>query len=232
MRTRKSFAVFLLITAGLIVLPALVYAGVQEEAKVQAATSVFKEFMGIPEGGIPPSLLDSAHGLAIFPDMLNAGFFFGGRYGVGVMIVRAEDNTWSNPVFFRVIGGSFGFQFGAQSTDVILVFKSIRSLDAITSGKFTLGLDASIAAGPVGRHAAAGTDIQLRAEILSYSRSRGLFFGASLEGAALQVQYGWNSAFYNTPGLLPMEIFRNRAIQAPPVANELKSVITSYANAP
>jgi lipid-binding SYLF domain-containing protein len=232
MRTRKFLAMFLLITAGLIVLPSVLHAGVEEEAKVQAATSVFKEFMGMPEGGIPASLLNNAHGIAIFPDMLKGAFFFGARYGVGAMIVRGDDNVWSNPVFFRVIGGNFGFQFGVQSTDVILVFKSIRSLDAITSGKFTLGLDASIAAGPVGRHAEAGTDIQLRAEILSYARSRGLFLGASLEGAAMQVQYGWNSAFYNTPGLLPTEIFRNRAIQAPAVADELKRVVTSYANAP
>ena len=107
-----------------------------------------KEVMEIPESAIPPSLLRSAHGIVIFPDLLKAGFIFGGRYGCGVLLVRNQDGTWSNPVFFRLIGGSFGWQIGAQSTDVILVLKSIRSLDAISGGKFTLGGDVSVAAGP------------------------------------------------------------------------------------
>ncbi|MCE5334277.1 MAG: lipid-binding SYLF domain-containing protein [Desulfobacteraceae bacterium] len=206
-------------------------AGVSEEAKVQAATAVLKEVMEIPESAIPPSLLGSAYGIAIFPDLLKAGFILGGRYGQGVLLVRSEgDRAWSNPVFFKLMGGSIGWQIGAQSSDIILVLKSIRSLDSITSGKFTLGVDASIAAGPVGRHAEAGTDVQLRAEILSYSRSRGLFLGLSLEGASMQVDYGANAAFYNVPGLLPMEIFRNRNLPAPPVSEELRRTLTHFSN--
>jgi lipid-binding SYLF domain-containing protein len=127
-------------------------------------------------------------------------------------------------------GASLGLQIGAQASDVVLVFRSVRSLDSITSGKFTLGMDASVAAGPVGRHAEAGTDVQLRAEMLSYSRSRGLFAGVALEGAAMQVDYGANSAFYNIPGLLPMDIFQRRDIQAPAVAGELRSVLKYYSN--
>ncbi len=205
------------------------HAGATEEARVQSSVAIMKEIMDIPESSIPPNLLKSAYGIAIFPDLLKAGFIVGGRYGTGVMVVR-RDGSWSNPVFFQLIGGSVGFQIGAQSSDIILVFRSIRSLDAITSGKFTLGVDASIAAGPVGRHAEASTDVMLRAEILSYSRSRGLFAGVALEGASLQVDYGATASFYNIPGLLPMDIFKNRDIQAPMISGELRQVLDYYSN--
>ncbi len=229
MAQRTALAVFITALSLCFLLPSASNAGVSEEAKVQASTAVIKEIMGIPESAIPPSLLASAHGIAIFPDLLKAGFILGGRYGVGVLLVRNEDRTWGNPVFFRLIGGSIGWQIGAQSTDVILVMKSIRSLDAICGGKFTLGVDASIAAGPVGRQAEAGTDVLLRAEILSYSRSRGLFAGLSLEGAAIQVDYGATSAFYNMPGVLPTEILRNRIVlTAPATAGELRYVLDWY----
>ncbi len=227
MTHRTGFAIFIIAMSLCVLAPVVSTAGVSEEAKVQASTAVIKEIMEIPESAIPPSLLRSAQGIAIFPGLLKAGFIFGGRYGVGILLVR-NDQSWSNPVFFRLIGGSFGWQFGAQSTDVILVLKSLRSLDAICGGKFTLGADASIAAGPVGRQAEAATDILLRAEILSYSRSRGLFLGLSLEGAAIQVDYGPTADFYNVPGLLPMDILKNRAMMAPPVAEELKRVLDWY----
>lgn len=225
-RSAAVLVVFALVLP--LLMPSSPRAGAGEEAKVQASIAVMKEIMNIPESGIPPSLLNSAYGIAIFPDLLKAGFIVGGRYGTGIMVVRAADRTWSNPVFFTLIGGSLGWQIGAQSSDIILVFKSIRSLDSITAGKFTLGVDASIAAGPVGRHAEAATDVQLRAEILSYSRSRGLFAGVALEGAAVQVDYGANSDFYSIPGLLPMEIFRNRNVRAPMVADELRRVLDDY----
>lgn len=206
-------------------------AGSGEVGKVQSAIAVMNEIMAIPESSIPPSLLGSAYGIAIFPDLLKAGFIVGARYGVGVMTVRrSEDRAWSNPVFFRMMGGSLGWQIGAQSSDIILVFRSIRSLDTITGGKFTLGVDASVAAGPVGRHAEASTDVQLKAEILSYSRSRGLFAGVALEGAAIQVDYDSTSAFYEMAGLLPMQIFTSRDLNAPPVAEDLRRTMKYYAN--
>ena len=228
MARRTAFTVLIMVLSLCLLPPAFSNAGVSEEAKVQASTAVVKEIMEIPESAIPPSLLRSAHGIAIFPDLLKAGFILGGRYGCGVLLVRNEDGTWSNPVFFRLIGGSFGWQIGAQSTDVILVLKSIRSLEAISGGKFTLGADASIAAGPVGRQAEAATDVLLTAEILSYSRSRGLFLGLSLEGAAIQVDYGSTAAFYNVPGLLPTEILKNRNMSAPASAAELRRVLDWY----
>jgi lipid-binding SYLF domain-containing protein len=202
----------------------------REVRKVQAAIDVMSEMMSIPEDAIPPSLLQDARGLAIIPNMLKAGFIVGGRYGSGVLVVRFDDKTWSNPVFVTVSGGSLGWQIGAQATDVILVFKSVRSLDTITSGKFTLGADASVAAGPVGRHAEASTDIELKAEILSYSRSRGLFAGLAIEGASLQIDYKATSAFYSMAGLLPMQIFRSRDLQAPGIAATLRDVLARYTN--
>jgi lipid-binding SYLF domain-containing protein len=228
MTRRSALAVFMVALSLCLLQPVPSKAGVSEEAKVQASTAVVREIMDIPESAIPPGLLHMAQGIAIFPDLLKAGFIFGGRYGVGVLLVRNPDQSWGNPVFFRLVGGSFGWQIGAQSSDVILVLKSIRSLDAIYGGKFTLGGDASIAAGPVGRQAEADTDILLRAEILSYSRSRGLFAGLSLEGAAIMTDYGATAAFYGVPGLLPIEISRNPAIAAPPAANELKRVLDWY----
>jgi len=228
MAQRTTYIILIIVLSLCLLLPAFSNAGVSEEAKVQASTAVVKEIMEIPESAIPPSLLRSAHGIAIFPDLLKAGFILGGRYGCGVLLVRNEDGTWSNPVFFRLIGGSIGWQIGAQSTDVILVLKSIRSLDAISGGKFTLGVDASIAAGPVGRQAEAATDVLLTAEILSYSRSRGLFLGLSLEGAAIQVDYGSTAAFYNVPGLLPTDILKNRNMMAPASAAELRRVLDWY----
>lgn len=199
-----------------------------EVSQVTSAIQVLNEIMSIPEGGIPDSLLRDAQGIAIFPGMLKASFILGARYGEGVLSVRAPDRSWSNPVFYRLMGGSIGWQIGAQSTDIILIFRTIRSMDAVTGGKFTLGVDASVAAGPVGRHAEAGTDVLLRAEILSYSRSRGLFAGLSLEGAAIQVDYGSTSNFYNIPAVVPIQIFSNRDIQAPPIAEELKRTLSHY----
>jgi len=230
MAQSSALAVFVMVLSLCLLPPAASTAGVSEEAKVQASTAVMKEIMDIPECAIPPGLLRCAQGIAIFPDVLKGAFVFGARYGCGILLVRNEDRSWGNPVFFRLLGGSFGWQIGVQSTDVILVLNTIRSLDKICGGKFTLGADASIAAGPVGRQAEAGTDVLLRAEILSYSRNRGLFLGLSLEGAAIQVDYGATASYYNAQGLLPIDILRNRNIMvaAPPSAAELRRVIDWY----
>lgn len=199
-----------------------------EVSRVSSAIHVIDEIMSIPEGGIPDTLLRDAAGIAIFPGLLKAGFILGARYGEGIVVLRNPERGWSNPVFYRLMGGSIGWQIGAQSTDIILVFRTIRSMDAITGGKFTLGADASVAAGPVGRHAEASTDVLLRSEILSYSRSRGLFAGVSLEGAAIQVNYPATSSFYNMPAVVPVQIFNSTEIQAPPIAEQLKQTLARY----
>jgi lipid-binding SYLF domain-containing protein len=210
------------------VLPAAAQPGANEAQKVTTATAILTEIINIPEGGIPDWLLKNSYGIAIFPSLIKAGFIVGARYGTGILVVRNDRGEWSNPVFFKLMGGGVGWQIGAQSSDIVLIFRTIRSLDAITSGKFTLGADAAVAAGPVGRNAEAGTDILLRSEIYSYSRSRGLFAGISLEGASLQVDFDANSAFYNMAGLLPVEIFSRKDLQAPYVAEDLRRVLNQY----
>ena len=226
---RSTLAVFVMVLSLCLLPPVLSRAGDCEDAKVQASAAVIRESMGIPECSIPPSLLRNAQGIAIFPDLIKAGFVFGGRYGQGVLLVRNEDGSWGNPVFFRLLGGSFGWQIGVQSTDVILVLRTIRSLDAMCGAKFTLGGDASIAAGPVGRQAEVGTDVLLSAEILSYSRNRGLFLGLSLEGAAVMLDTDATASFYNVTGLLPLDILRKPNSMATPVAAaELRRVLDWY----
>lgn len=156
-------------------------------AIIQDATDVLDEIQSIPLKCIPPALLSDAQGVAIIPRVVKGGFIVGGRLGHGLIYSKNADGTWTGPVFVTLGGASVGFQAGLQSTDVILVFKSKKSLDRILMGKnkLTLGADAAVAAGPIGRKAEAATDGRLQAEILSYSRSRGLFAGVSLEGAGI-----------------------------------------------
>jgi lipid-binding SYLF domain-containing protein len=200
-------------------------AGYEEEKKVESATEVLTQIMAIPEKGVPPSLLRNAQGVAVIPGLIKVGFVLGGRYGRGIMVVRTEGGGWSNPSFVTLTGGSIGWQIGVQSTDIILVFKSKKGIDGVTKGKFTLGVDAEIAAGPVGRHLEAATDEQLKAEIYSYSRSRGLFAGLSLEGAALQIHHDSNSAFYGKEYVSPGDVLSGKGPKAPAAANKFKQAL-------
>jgi lipid-binding SYLF domain-containing protein len=154
--------------------------------------------------------------------------FLGGRYGEGVMLVRDSGGGWSNPTFLSIGGGSLGWQIGGQSTDVILVFKSQSSIENIKKGKFTLGADAAVAAGPVGRRVEGATDVMLQAEILSYSRSRGFFAGVSLEGSVLQILWQDNTAYYGRDSVTVEDIFAGR-VSAPASAETLRSTLDKYA---
>lgn len=167
---------------------------------IAAANEVLDELVQIPAKSIPLAILDQAAGVAIIPNTIKAGFVFGGRAGHGVVLVREKDGTWSDPLFVNLGGASVGFQIGVESTDVVLVFRNRRSLDRFLEGKnkFTLGADASVAAGPLGRKASASTDAKLEAEILSYSRSRGLFAGVSLDGAVINPAAEANAVFAKT----------------------------------
>ncbi|MFO0930891.1 MAG: lipid-binding SYLF domain-containing protein, partial [Gemmataceae bacterium] len=163
------------LTAALLLAP-FAAAGGPEFATLRDAVAVVREFGRVPETGIPPAMLRDATGVAVFPDLVKAGLLVGGRFGRGVVLPRRADGTWGDPVFVNLAGGGFGLQAGVQAADVILVFKTARSLDRLLNGrgKMTLGGDAGVAAGPVGRQAEAATDARLRAEVYSYSRSRGL----------------------------------------------------------
>jgi len=189
------------------------FAGDTEDARARNAVRVLNESLAIPESAIPDKLFDEARAIVIVPDTIKAGLVVGGRRGLGLMSVKRPDNTWSPPVFVKLVGGSVGFQAGVQSADVILVFRSDRGVADIVNGKFTLGADASAAAGPVGRSASAATDGQLKAEIWSWSRARGLFAGIALDGAVLKIDDEANQAVYGN-GATPRMIFEGRAPQS------------------
>lgn len=179
-----------------LMLPFAANAQERETQRADNAVRVLSEILAIPEESIPERLLREAEAIAVMPDVVKAGLVFGGRGGKGLMAVRGSDGTWSNPTFITLGGGSFGFQAGVQSADVVLVFRNRRGVNNIVNGKFTLGADASVAAGPVGRSAQASTDGQLKAEIYSYSRARGLFAGIALDGAVIAIDNRANRRVY------------------------------------
>ncbi|MET0809182.1 MAG: lipid-binding SYLF domain-containing protein, partial [Pseudoxanthomonas sp.] len=185
-------------------------AGPVEDQRATNAVRVLTEIQQIPEQGIPDKLLDEGKAVVVIPDTLKVGLVLGGRRGHGLMSVKNRDGSWSQPVFVKLTGGSIGFQAGVQSSDVVLVFRNDRNLENIVNGKVTLGADAGVAAGPVGRNASASTDGQLKAEIWSWSRARGLFAGVALDGAVLQIDDDANVAVYGSAAT-PRAIFESRA---------------------
>ena len=202
-------------------------AATREEKRVADATDVLDQLLRIPEQAIPPTLLSRAYAVAIIPNVVKIGFGLGARRGKGILVVRQDDSSWSNPAFVTLTGGSIGWQIGAQSTDVVLVFKTRKGVEGIDNGKMTLGADASIAAGPVGRQASAATDIEFQAEVVSYSRNRGLFAGISFEGAGVTMDRKANVEFYNDTTLTPAQIFVSSPDIAPPVANTFVQMLTA-----
>jgi lipid-binding SYLF domain-containing protein len=174
---------------------------------VREADQVMHEIMAIPGRAIPESLLADAHGIAIIPNVLKIGFIAGIRRGHGVVMVREPNGAWSLPQFMILTGGSVGWQAGVQDTDVVLVFMTQKSVDGLLGGKFTIGADVAAAAGPVGRNASAATDARFKAEVLSYSRSRGLFAGATLDGTMLHIDPVSQTTYYGSgPGQPPVQV--------------------------
>ena len=167
----------------------------REDARLITATQVLEELRQTPDQNVPDWLMQRAYGVAVIPEVIKGAFMLGGRYGNGALSVRDASGRFSNPIFITLIGGSVGWQIGATSTDVVLIFVTPRSVENFSRGKFTLGADASVAAGPVGRtgEAAAGVN----AEIYSYSRARGLFAGVALDGTVLAFDRTANQLFYN-----------------------------------
>lgn len=182
--------------------------GRSEEETVRLSNEVLREFLDLRVKQIPASLLSEAHGVAIIPNVIKVGLVVGGQHGKGVIVAREPDGSWRAPMFISFTGGSIGWQVGAQATDIILVFKTQKSVENLMRGKFTLGADAAVAAGPVGRRTSAATDAELKAEIYSYSRSRGLFAGLSIDGSVLQVHDDLNASYYGpiAPGAPPQRV--------------------------
>ena len=211
----------------------LTYAQAREQTVVRDAGSVLSEIMRVPDRGIPRSLMQEAQAIMIFPSVIKAGFIVGGRRGHGVVMVRNEQGLWGNPVLLTITGGSFGGQIGVQSTDLVLMFRSRRGVDSLMQGRqLTLGADASVSAGPVGRTIAASTDTSFRTEILSWSRSRGLFAGVAVDGSRIAINGNGNSAFYGVP-TPPVEVILNGQLQAMPAAsNDLRNQLNQLAPPP
>ncbi len=166
--------------------------------RIDHATKVITEIENVPDGGIPDSIISKATCIAVIPSVKKAAFVVGGSYGQGVVSCRNPGHGWSGPVFIRLAGGSFGFQIGGQATDLVLVAVNDKGLQDLLKSKVKIGADAAAAAGPVGRNASASTDIQLNAELLSYSRSKGLFAGIDLNGADLSQNVDDTKDFYGS----------------------------------
>ena len=189
------------------------------------ATRVFREIMATPDKGIPRDLLEKAKCIAIIPGEEKAAFIFGGNYGKGLAVCRTATG-WSAPMFIAVGGGSFGFQIGGSFTDVVMLFMNDHALHSLLGDKFKIGADVTVAAGPVGRQASANTDVRLDAEILSYSRSKGLFAGISLDGAVVQADHSGDKAMYG-PDVSHEEILSGK-VPVPGSARNLVAELGRY----
>ena len=207
-----------------------VLAADDEPAKrLDEAAAVFSEIMATPDKGIPQDLLEKAHCIVIVPDLKTGAFIVGGKYGKGYVSCRNKSGTgWSAPGTVRIEGGSVGFQIGGSSTDLIMLVMSERGSDKLLSSKFTLGAEGSVAAGPVGRTATAQTDAQLHADILSWSRSQGLFAGLALEGATLRQDLDDNATLYGKK--LENRNIVTGGVRAPKSAAKLIALLNRYSS--
>jgi lipid-binding SYLF domain-containing protein len=195
--------------------------------RLNDCTEILSEFIHIPEESIPSKLLKSCEALVIIPHVVKAALIVGGRRGHGVMIHRLPDDTWSSPSFVTITGGSVGLQLGGQALDLVLVVNNKRGYEALMEDNFKFGVNASAAAGPVGRNMEAGTDIKLKAEIYAYARSKGLFAGISLDGAALTIDHDANTAFYGR-AVDYKAVLNDPAWHFPPEAKPLIDKIEGY----
>lgn len=197
MRSR-SLAATLALAFLAVVLAVLPVSAQSDQAKrLGDAASVFTEIMSVPDKAIPSEILERAEAVAVFPNLIKAGFIFGGQRGKGVISVRNRaTGTWSQPAFLTMTGGSWGAQIGGEAIDLVLVVMNLKGVDSLLSSRFKIGGDVSAAAGPVGRSAEASTDATMRAQILSYSRSRGLFAGVTVNGSVVEADDDSNRAFY------------------------------------
>ena len=216
---------FILVTT--LVLAPLLAKDNEPVKRLDEAAAVFSEVMAAPDKGIPQELLENAHCIVIVPDLKTGAFIIGGKYGKGYMSCRNKRGPgWSAPATVRIEGGSVGFQIGGSSTDLIMLVMNARGADKLLESKFTLGAEGSVAGGPVGRTATAQTDAQMHADILSWSRSQGLFAGISLQGATLRQDLDDNATLYGKK-LENREIV-TKGIRPPRAAAKLMALLNKY----
>ena len=218
---------FLCIGAG-VLSAGMLFAEDDAAERLKESALVMNEVMATPDKSIPQDLLESSQCVVIVPGMKKAAFIIGGKYGKGFLLCRqASGNGWSAPAAIMVEGGSVGFQIGGSETDVVMLVMNKRGVDKLLSSKFTLGADASVAAGPVGRTSSANTDLQMHAEILSYSRARGLFAGLALDGATLRPDEGTNKDLYGSK-VTNREIVTGTKTKTSVAGTELTAVMNKY----
>ncbi len=210
--------------------PLLVAQPASDEAKrVAEAAQVLDEIMAAGDKSIPRTIMEKAEGLAVFPSLIKGGIVVGGQRGRGILSARDKKNGgWSSPAFLTITGGSIGAQFGGQAIDLVLVINDQRGLEQLVKNQFRVGADAAVAAGPVGREASASTDIQMRAQILSYSRARGLFAGVTLNGSTIRQDRDANERYYGTAYRTGQIVFDGLAGSPEPVTG-WKATLTKYA---
>jgi lipid-binding SYLF domain-containing protein len=194
--------------------------------RLQSGATVIKEIMSAPDSGVPDEIINNAKCIAVIPNMLKAAFGVGGAYGKGVASCRTEKG-WSAPAFFSLKGGSFGFQIGGQAADIVMLIMNNEGMNNLLESKFKLGADASVAAGPVGRHADASTDWKMRAQVLTYSRTRGVFAGISLNGAVLTEHKEDTRDFYGR--MVPFKTILRGNIPSPKEAEPWHDTLAKYA---
>jgi lipid-binding SYLF domain-containing protein len=223
----KKFACALLVVVA--ATGALLAQASDEAKRIATAGTVLDEIMDAGDKSVPRSIMEKAEGIAVFPSLIKGGIIVGGQRGRGILSVRdRKTGGWSSPAFLTITGGSIGAQFGAQAIDLVLVINNQRGLEQLVKNQFKIGADASVAAGPVGRDASASTDIQMRAQILSYSRSRGLFAGVTLNGSTIRQDRDANERFYGTAYRTGQIVFDGLGGAPEPVA-EWKAILTKYA---
>jgi len=204
------------------------FCGTKWDDLLVESARVFEDMTSMPEEGIPESLVKSSYAICIFPSTISGGFVIGAEYGQGVILKRDEKTKkWSAPAVFNIVGGSFGWQIGGQATDNILLVMSERGAEGLLQSQFKLGGDAAISAGPVGRNAEASTDAQLKGGILSYSRSRGLFVGAKLEGAVISFNSEGSDELYGK-SLTAREILMENKVKTPSSGDRLIKSLNKY----
>lgn len=225
----RNYIIATFLAISLFVPGSVVLAGPRDRSTIDNAIDTLNDLQMSRERNIPPALLRDANAVVIAPDLVKGGFVIAARHGHGVLLVKDKNGGWSNPVFVTITGASLGVQAGVQKTDVFLVIRNQRSLERIMrgAGKLTLGADAAVAAGPVGRQVSADTDAMLRAEILSYSLNRGIFAGVALEGDTLRVDPAANDRFYGTREVSVADIVGGK-VAAPESAVALRAKLSQW----
>jgi lipid-binding SYLF domain-containing protein len=223
--------VFLFLIGLVLLVPSGSFAKPQElENRISNCARVLSEMMEAPDGRLPADLLKRSRAIIIFPSVIRAGLGVGGHYGKGVILRRdAKTGKWGPPAFLTLIGGSFGWQVGVQSTNMVLLVMSDISLKSLFRDKFTIGADASVAAGPIGRDASAATDIDLSAAILSYSRAKGIYAGVSVNGSVLEADWGANEAYYGSD-ISIIDIFFKNSGKISPAADKLIKLLNKFSS--